>query len=186
MRNFIGTLAFSQGVPMISHGDELGRTQRGNNNAYCHDGPLTWVDWDLTVGARELLDFSRRAFAIRAASGVFRHARFLQPSDVRWYRPDGDEMSHADWADPSIHAFAMLLAPADPADVAALLALNGGGRARTFALPREDGGSWNAVLSSAPGPWPADSISQVTLPPHAFVLLRPARPPASPGEPVGD
>ena len=58
-RNFIATLAFSQGVPMISHGDEFGRTQQGNNNAYCQDGPLTWVDWRLTPLQRQLLDFTR-------------------------------------------------------------------------------------------------------------------------------
>ena len=66
-RNLLATLAFSQGVPMISHGDELGRTQLGNNNAYCQDNPVSWVDWQLTPQQLEFLEFVRRIFAIRAA-----------------------------------------------------------------------------------------------------------------------
>ena len=76
-RNFIATLAFSQGVPMLSHGDEVGRTQQGNNNAYCQDGPLTWVDWRLTPLQRQLLDFTRTVFSIRSANPVLRRRHFF-------------------------------------------------------------------------------------------------------------
>ncbi len=65
-RSMLATLALSRGVPMLSHGDELGRTQRGNNNAYCQDGPLTWVDWNLDDAGQSLLDFARAVFALRS------------------------------------------------------------------------------------------------------------------------
>ena len=180
-RNFIATLAFSQGVPMLSHGDEMGRTQAGNNNAYCHDGPLTWIDWDLTPPGRELLEFTRAAFALRAANAAFRQGRFLAEADVSWRRPDGEPMREADWADPSVHAFAMHLAPTDAAGEPVLLLLNGGGRARTFALPGRDWPAWRSLLTSVPGPAPAAPVDHVTLVPHSFMLLGPADGPDTPG-----
>ena len=105
-RNLITTLLLSQGVPMISHGDELGRSQRGNNNGYCQDNPLTWIDWDNADTA--LLDFTGTVAALRAAHPVFRRKRFFNGRPVRhrsveglpdisWFRPDGSEMSDEDW-----------------------------------------------------------------------------------------
>jgi glycogen operon protein len=166
---------------MLGHGDEMGRTQGGNNNAYCHDGPLTWIDWDLTPSRRELLAFTRAAFAIRAANAAFRQGRFLVDTDVSWRRPDGEPMREADWADPSVHAFSMHLAPADPAAEPVLLLLNGGGRARTFALPVASCPAWRPVLTSVPGPAPEAPVDHVTLVPHSFMLLGPAYGPDMPG-----
>jgi isoamylase len=171
-RNFIATLAFSQGVPMLSHGDELGRTQRGNNNAYCQDGPLTWVDWDLSPEAASLLEFTRRAFALRAAGTAFRRGEFLAPADVSWRRPDGEPMQHADWEDPSVHAFGMLL-PGGSGEGDALLLLNGGGRARTFVLPAGER-IWTVALCSLTGA-PESLERAAELPPHSFMLLRGGR-----------
>jgi glycogen operon protein len=105
-RNFIATLLLSQGVPMIGHGDELGRTQRGNNNAYCHDSELTWVDWD-NVDER-MLDFTRKLTAFRSAHRVFKRRRFLTGRpvrheagtplpDVQWFTFDAREMEWEDW-----------------------------------------------------------------------------------------
>ena len=182
-RNLIATLAFSQGVPMLAHGDEMGRTQAGNNNAYCHDGPLTWIDWDPAPSGRELLEFTRAAFALRAANPAFRQGRFLADADVSWHRPDGERMREADWSDPSVHAFAMHLAPADPAAEAALLLLNGSGRARTFALPAGTAPAWTPLLTSSPGAIPAVPADHVTLVPHSFMLLGPA---SGPGFPEDD
>jgi glycogen operon protein len=116
VRNFMATLAFSQGVPMISHGDELGRTQHGNNNAYCQDNETSWVDWSLEGGARELLEFVRRLFAIRASNPVlhrrtFFHGGPIAPGgvkDLAWLRADGGEMTAADWGNPRLHALGML------------------------------------------------------------------------------
>jgi glycogen operon protein len=116
-RNFLASLAFSQGVPMLSHGDELGRTQRGNNNAYCQDGPLTWLDWELDAARRELLEFTRRVFALRRAHPVLRRRCFFsglpreagRPKDVGWLRPDGAELGETDWQDPELRQLGMLI-----------------------------------------------------------------------------
>jgi isoamylase len=105
-RNFLATTLLSQGVPMISHGDELGRTQNGNNNGFCQDDEITWVHWD--KADTELMEFTRSVSALRAAHPVFRRRRFFnglpvrrkgtdgQP-DISWFRPDGSEMSDEDW-----------------------------------------------------------------------------------------
>ena len=109
-RNFLATLAFSQGVPMISHGDELGRTQRGNNNAYCQDSPLTWIDWRLSPENQELLEFTRKVFAIRAANPLLRRRTFFHAGkDLTWLRPDGQAMTEADWQDNGSHVLGMLI-----------------------------------------------------------------------------
>jgi glycogen operon protein len=105
-RNFLATLLLSQGVPMISHGDELGRTQRGNNNVYCQDNELAWIDWAHADIA--LMEFTRSVSALRAAHPVFRRRRFFSGRPVRqrggpglpdiaWLAPDGSEMSGEDW-----------------------------------------------------------------------------------------
>jgi glycogen operon protein len=105
-RNFIATLMLSQGVPMIGHGDELGRTQRGNNNGYCHDSELTWIDWENVD--QQLHEFVRTLTEFRARHRVFRRRRFFTGRPVRrmagtpvadlaWFKPDGREMSEEDW-----------------------------------------------------------------------------------------
>jgi glycogen operon protein len=103
-RNLMATLLLSQGVPMILHGDELGRTQRGNNNAYCQDNELTWVDWQNPD--RGLLEFTRLLTALRRRHPVFRRQRFFQGRrieswdqvpDISWLRPTGDPMTDQDW-----------------------------------------------------------------------------------------
>jgi glycogen operon protein len=103
-RNFITTLMLSQGVPMLLHGDELGRTQKGNNNVYCQDNQLSWMDWDLKEWQTELLAFTRRVVALRREHPVFRRRRFFagtvgadQVADIAWFRPDGTNMRDADW-----------------------------------------------------------------------------------------
>ncbi|WP_104086673.1 glycogen debranching protein GlgX [Arthrobacter sp. GMC3] len=105
-RNFLTTLLLSQGVPMILHGDELGRTQNGNNNAYAQDSPLTWINWD--TADLELVDFVSRLGRLRAAHPVFRRRRFFDGhpvergddgalADIIWLRPDSAAMTGADW-----------------------------------------------------------------------------------------
>ena len=101
-RNFLTTLLLSQGVPMISHGDELGRTQQGNNNVYCQDNELSWIDW--ANADTELIEFTRAVSALRAAHPVFRRRRFFSGKpvgrrggdglpDIAWFAPDGSEMT---------------------------------------------------------------------------------------------
>jgi glycogen operon protein len=105
-RNFIATLMLSQGVPMISGGDELSRTQHGSNNAYCQDNEISWTDWTLTGRRRAFLDFCRRAVQLMRTQPVLRRRRFLQgrplrdvaAKDIMWLAPSGQEMSDAEWS----------------------------------------------------------------------------------------
>ena len=105
-RNFLATLLLSQGTPMLGHGDELGRTQRGNNNAYCQDSALSWVDWE--SADRPLIEFTARLAALRAEHPIFRRRRFFDGRpvrrsaespipDVEWFTPDAQEMTEDDW-----------------------------------------------------------------------------------------
>ena len=105
-RNLLATLLLSQGVPMILGGDELGRTQGGNNNGYCQDGPVSWVAWDGAVRDRELTEFVARLCRLRREHPVFRRRQFFRGGpagpygrrDLGWFRPDGEAMTAADWA----------------------------------------------------------------------------------------
>ncbi len=104
-RNFLATLFLSQGVPMLVSGDELGRTQGGNNNAYCQDNEISWLDWELDERGDRLLDFTRRLIDLRREHPVFRRADFLRGEetmgsgspDVWWFRPDGRAMTQRNW-----------------------------------------------------------------------------------------
>jgi glycogen operon protein len=117
MRDFLATLAFSQGVPMLSHGDEIARTQNGNNNAYAQDNELTWMHWDLSEDRRRLLAFARKCFHLRHAHGVLRRRHFFRgepttkggPKDLSWLRPDGREMTNGDWHTAENRALGMLI-----------------------------------------------------------------------------
>jgi len=112
-RNFLATLILSQGVPMLLAGDELGRTQHGNNNAYCQDNEISWLDWRLDDGKRHLLEFTRRLIGLRRAHPSFRRRDFFQGrpihgggvKDIVWFKPDGTEMTDEEWQ----HAFARSL-----------------------------------------------------------------------------
>ena len=104
-RNFLATLLLSQGVPMIVYGDELGRTQNGNNNAYCQDNEISWIDWDLSRADRNFLAFVRRTIRLRREHPAFRRRRFFQGrriqgagvKDITWLTPAGTEMSDEEW-----------------------------------------------------------------------------------------
>jgi len=115
VRNFLATLLLSQGVPMISHGDEMGRTQHGNNNAYCQDNDITWVNWDLTDDRKALLDFTRQLVQLRLSEPVLRRRKYFQGrsirgfADVTWLAPDGNEMNDESWTSDSARSIGMLL-----------------------------------------------------------------------------
>jgi isoamylase len=106
-RNFLTTLLLSQGVPMVAHGDELGRSQLGNNNVYCQDNKVSWVDWDLDDDANDLLEFTTQLITLRANHPVFRRRRFFagdaqhggasELGDIIWFAPQGVEMDELDW-----------------------------------------------------------------------------------------
>ena len=104
-RNFIATLMFSQGVPMLRAGDELSHTQQGNNNAYCQDNHFSWLQWDLTAEQEAFLDFVKWVIRLWRSNPVFQRRRFFQGREIRgsavkdihWLAPDGEEMSDSDW-----------------------------------------------------------------------------------------
>jgi glycogen operon protein len=180
-RNFFATLAFSQGVPMLSHGDEVGRTQSGNNNAYCHDGPLTWVDWRLTGEQQDLLEFTRRVFAIRAATPLLRRSSFFrrepegpeQLKDLTWLRPDGKEMTVAEWTDPANHILGMLIHSDGSQTEDVLLLLNSGGRSKPFTLPTlGHPGTWTEVVNTSHPAPRGSSEGIVNLGARTLILLR--------------
>ena len=113
-RNLMATLLLSQGVPMLSHGDEIGRTQRGLNNGYAQDSEISWVNW--AAVDEPLLEFTATLARLRAEHPTFRRKRFFTGQhvdahldDIVWLHPDGRELSPTDWSDPHTQAFGMLL-----------------------------------------------------------------------------
>jgi glycogen operon protein len=175
-RNFLATLFLSQGVPMLSHGDELGRTQCGNNNAYCQDNDIAWVDWPAARAGGELIDvtaFVRRLSRLRADNPVFRRRRFFhgkpirgaggvsgQLSDIGWLTPGGREMSDRDWEVGFANSVAVFL-NGDAIDEpdrrgepirgdSFLMLFNADDEDLTFTLPpARYGGQWVKVLDTA-------------------------------------
>jgi isoamylase len=108
-RNLIATMLLSLGVPMLLHGDELGRTQRGNNNGYAQDNELTWIDWKEAEEWSELTDFVATVTALRRAHPIFRRRRHLQPGEVAWLQPSGEPMADDDWETGFAKGIAVLL-----------------------------------------------------------------------------
>jgi isoamylase len=157
MCNLLATLLLSQGVPMLQAGDEFARTQHGNNNAYCQDNELSWLDWSLAAAETGLTAFVRRLVALRRRRPELRRETFLKggrrsgrADDVGWLRPDGRPLREADWNDPRACALAVTLAGADHASAAILVLINGGAEAVEFRLPPcADGRHWTLVADSA-------------------------------------
>jgi isoamylase len=169
-RNFLTTLLTSQGVPMILHGDELGRSQHGNNNVYCQDNELSWMDWELEDWQRELLAFTRRVVALRRDHPVFRRRRFFAGetvledgrtvADIAWFRPDGTNMRDADWDHEYARSVMVFLngdAIPEPdqrgervVDDSFLVAFNAHDDTLTFTVPDEVyGDGWLVALDTA-------------------------------------
>jgi isoamylase len=117
-RNFLATLLLSQGVPMIVYGDELGRTQNGNNNAYCQDNEISWIGWDLSRADKNFLAFVRRMIRLRKEHPAFRRRRFFQGrrikgadvKDITWLTPAGTEMSDEEWDNSYARSLALHMA----------------------------------------------------------------------------
>jgi isoamylase len=159
-RNFLLTLFCSQGVPMLSAGDEISRTQGGNNNAYCQDNAVSWVDWSRTAGERDLLAFTERLAELRRRHPVFRRRRFFRPGDIQWMTPSGAEMTDSDWQAGYAKSVAVLLdgtaiSEPDPrgdpvTDNKFLLLFNAGAEPITFTLPEATvAGEWELVVDTA-------------------------------------
>ncbi|MFG3197279.1 glycogen debranching protein GlgX [Streptomyces sp. NPDC048208] len=170
-RNLLATLLLSQGIPMLGHGDELGRTQGGNNNAYCQDSEVSWIDWDLDPEQRALAEFTRRLIGLRAEHPVLRRRRFFrgeeraakrkQPlPDLIWLRPDAREMTDQDWRRGDAHSVGVFLngdaiAERDAygrrvVDDSFLLLLNGYWEPVDFRLPAASYGErWTTLIDTA-------------------------------------
>jgi glycogen debranching enzyme GlgX len=149
-RALLATLLFSQGTPMLLAGDEIGQTQRGNNNGYCQDNATCWLDW--AHDDRALGDYTRRLIALRQRYAALRHARWYDGEmradgepDIAWLTPDGGPMSGADWEDRARRAIGIRLA-GDAGDEACLLLFNAHAHDVAFALPP---GTWRVLLDSA-------------------------------------
>ncbi|MFC7374270.1 MULTISPECIES: glycogen debranching protein GlgX [unclassified Brachybacterium] len=168
-KNLMATLLVSQGVPMILHGDEMGRSQGGNNNTYCQDNEISWMDWDLDSDQREMLWFTQQMIALRREHPIFRRRRFLQGDvrddaesslpDVEWIGTDGAQMSSEDWDAAENKCLTMFLngsAIPEPnsrgeriVGDSALVMFNASGNAVDFTLPPEDHGErWTVVLGT--------------------------------------
>jgi glycogen operon protein len=191
-RNLMATLLLSQGVPMLLAGDEMGRTQGGNNNAYAQDNEVSWLSWELSSRDRGLLELTRQLLEIRRANPVLRRRTFLTgktigdggAKDLSWIRPDGAEMTDEDWRDGANHALGMLLhgRATDEVDERGrpifgrtiLVLLNGGARSLTFTLPgvADEAGTWRVLLNTAQPGLRVVRGGSVNLVAHSFQLLR--------------
>jgi isoamylase len=190
-RNFLLTLMISLGVPTLSGGDEMGRSQDGNNNAYCHDSSLTWTPWTLDAEGASFLAFTRAVVALRRAQPVFRRDRFLKGrvgdrADVLWLHPDGREMTAADWRDRERHTLGVLFDGEAIADTdqhgqphrgdTLLIVLSAESRPSVFTLPRAPKGhAWDVLIdtaTTATGPRVLPAGARMTLVPHAAMVLK--------------
>jgi isoamylase len=165
MRNLLATLLLSQGTPMMLAGDEIARTQQGNNNAYCQDNEISWVDWDISQKGRCLLGFVQKLTSLRHIYPVLRRNRFLTGEynealgvkDLTWINASGAEMRAEDWADANARCFGMMIdGRAQPTgigkrgeDATLLLVLNGHHDLVQFILPECTGGTqWTRLLDT--------------------------------------
>ncbi|MFE9676533.1 glycogen debranching protein GlgX [Streptomyces sp. NPDC006259] len=200
-RNLLATLLLSQGIPMICHGDELGRTQRGNNNAYCQDNEVSWIDWRPTRERSDLVGFTRRLIALRSAHPVLRRRRFFrgetvthagQPlPDLVWLLPDAREMTDRNWQRSDAHCVGVFLngdaiAEPDPrgrpvVDDSFLLLLNSYWEPVVFRLPgAEYGERWAVCVDTVePDGGPDETEhkagAEVTVEARSLIVL--SRPP---------
>lgn len=157
-RNMIATLLLSQGIPHLLAGDEIGRTQLGNNNAYCQDNRISWVNWELSEEDETLLEFIKQMIKLRLSSTAFTRLHLsddsyfghpVTPDQVHWYHPDGSELKEGDWHSPSAQALAMeIIAPENQEHW--LLLFNASGYDIHYRLPDlKNKLKWNLVIDTA-------------------------------------
>jgi isoamylase len=166
MRNLMATLFLSQGVPMLQAGDEFGRTQRGNNNAYCHDDEISWVDWHLRAANPDLLRFVQLLAQLRRRHVEFRRETFLKGAasragvrDVTWLNVSGIEMKQGEWQDGDLRTLGIWFAKSDNLQGRLLLLLNAGGSVQTFSLPATPAGEpWIRQFDTALDIYEATSL----------------------------
>jgi glycogen operon protein len=177
-RNLVVTLLFSLGIPMLTAGDELGRSQGGNNNAYCQDNETSWIGWDLSGQDDDFHSFVRRVVLLRASHPDFRRSAFYRGveegprrlKDIAWLRPDGREMEIWDWEDPTAHSFGCAFGGNDASGAGTryILALNAGTETIPFALPEREGGPWKRLLDT----FESDGGEEISVEAGAVWLLQ--------------
>jgi isoamylase len=196
MRNIMATLMVSQGTPMIAHGDEIGRSQHGNNNVYCQDSELSWMDWSLVDKNSDLLEFTRKVSALRKAHPVFRRRRFFdgepirsgdEVRDIAWLTPAGKEMQHQDWGGEFGKSIAVFLngdAIPEPdargervVDDSFLMCFNAHDHEVDFVIPSDDYATeWTAVLDTTDATGSIQLVvrdgDEVSLPGRALLVFR--------------
>jgi glycogen operon protein len=188
MMNLLCTLLLAQGVPMLQAGDEFARTQRGNNNAYCQDNEISWIDWGLREANRELVEFVRSLVEIRRINEEFRRETFLKGTalrgavkDVTWLHARGSEMTEGDWHDQSLRTLGIWFGKRSRSAGRFLLLLNADERGQMFALPAPASAAWvcrfdtavrAAIASRRPAaPAAAMEAEGYPLAPHSAALL---------------
>ncbi len=203
-RNFLTTLMLSQGVPMLLHGDELGRSQGGNNNGYCQDNDISWIHWSLDEDDQQLLAFTQSLVRLRREHPVFRRRRFFAGSadhggesdlgDIAWLMPNAEHMDDQAWSNGLAKSLMVFLNGSaipepDPRgqqilDDSFLVLFNAHYEGLSFTLPdAEYGAEWLPVIDTARDDVdeaPLDPTWQVQVEAHSIVVLRCPRVPASP------
>jgi glycogen operon protein len=192
----MGTLMLSQGTPMLSHGDEIGRTQKGNNNVYCQDSELSWMDWSMCEINADQLAFTRKVIEFRKKHPVFRRRRFFegkpirsgdQVRDISWLTPAGTEMTPEDWGSGLGKCVAVFLnGDAIPApnergervvDDSFLLCFNANDEEQDFVAPQGDyAKEWTADLDTADPRGETELVvaagEKISLQPRSLLVLR--------------
>lgn len=195
-RNFLATLFFSQGVPMLCAGDEYGRTQMGNNNAYCQDNELTWLKWEHDEEEKKLMEFTRKLIRLRQEHPVFRRPKFLHGKAIRgsrlkevmWFSPGGGEMTEAEWHAHFISVLGMLVSGKSSAvrneeglpllDDTFLLLFNAHHESVPFVLPGLSPTTWEMVVNTdleegfLPKPKEHKAGDAIPLVQRSFCLLK--------------
>jgi glycogen operon protein len=192
-RNLLATLMMSVGVPMLSGGDEVGRTQQGNNNAYCQDNETSWTHWDLSAGQRDFLEFSRRLIRIWKENPVLRRRKFLQGrrirgadvADIAWLDPSGQEMTDEVWNAPDVRSLGMRLNgdAIDEADErgervvgeSLLIIFNSNAAPQPFTLPPATPDRWEVLVDTADPETAARRVragDRYELQPSSMAVLR--------------
>jgi glycogen operon protein len=184
-RNFMALLLLSQGVPMFGAGDEVLRTQRGNNNAYCQDNDLSWLDWSFSPGARAMLRFTRELIALRKRHPSLRRTRFfadtngVEQSEIRWY---GEDLDPPDWHNAQAKVLCFTLAGIAAEEPALHVMINMASTVRMLPLPNSKTTQWRRIADTtliAPDDVTPNGVTQrsayYTLGPHGVAIFEAAR-----------
>lgn len=197
-RNLLATLFLSQGTPMLQAGDEFGRTQMGNNNSYCQDNNISWVNWTWDKDDKSLVNFTKRVIEIRKSSTVFTKGEFFnghliegtEYRDLTWYMPDGTELTYDNWQNTDLRSISLIMTSPEPStpenrqhilDNTFMIILNSTDHELEFSLPQNNViNSWEMIVNTSlnvnirkPKKLPADD--KILSTEKSFILLRPAQ-----------